>query len=182
MNRACFLDRDGVIVKDTGYNANWRSTDVLDGCEDGLRLLVSLGYELIVVTNQSGIGRGYFSLTQYHHFTARMADYFLQRNIRFSDILFCPHSPGKFNEPICSCRKPRPGMIEAAAKKHEINLAESILIGDRSSDIEAGLNANVGELFALTPDPESIIDVSSNCYIASDWRELACMLTGGAAP
>lgn len=133
-DRAVFLDRDGVLIADKGYISRPEDVEILPGVRDALLKLQAAGWRLVVVTNQSGIGRGLFSVEDYERVTARMCELI---QVEFGGIFFCPHVP----EDGCKCRKPKPGMLQAAAQALSIDLAQSVMIGDRWTDVEAGTAA-----------------------------------------
>ncbi|MDG2460407.1 MAG: HAD family hydrolase [Luminiphilus sp.] len=153
MMRAAFLDRDGVINVDHGYVSQWRDFEFLPDVPSALRRLQDAGYLLVVVSNQSGIGRGFYTEADLHHLNTEIAHY-LRKTVGVSIAAFyhCPHHPteaaGRFLK-RCDCRKPAPGMIHSAARAHNIDLAQSILVGDNPSDIEAGRAAGVPRLFRV---------------------------------
>lgn len=140
MTPALFLDRDGVINIDTGYV--YRPEDVVlrPGIVDIIRGFRALGHWIIVVTNQSGIGRGYYTHEQYVACNRAILVKLAEHGAGVHKTYHCPHRPDEG----CECRKPRPGMILQAAADFGIDLAASILIGDRETDIEAGRRAGVG--------------------------------------
>lgn len=138
--KAVFLDRDGVINVEKEYLCTPEAFEFIDGVFDTLRHAQTMGYLLIVITNQSGIGRGYYTQTQFHDLNAWMIERFAREGITIDKVYFCPHAP----DVVCDCRKPLPGMITAAEKEFVINLKSSLLIGDKESDIIAGKNAGVG--------------------------------------
>lgn len=141
MRKALFLDRDGVINIDKGYV--WQVSDfeftgwIFDLC----RKYRDEGYMIIVVTNQAGIARQLFTEDDFHRITEWMVGQFSENGIRIEKVYYCPHHPD-FNS-ACDCRKPNPGMLLTAAKEFQINMQESILIGDKESDIQAGINAGI---------------------------------------
>lgn len=130
-DRAVFLDRDGVLIADKGYVSRPADVEVLPGVPEALLKLQEAGWRLIVVTNQSGIGRGLFSLEDYDRVTARMC---AMLPVTLDGIFCCPHAP----EDDCDCRKPKPGLLLKAAQELGIDIAQSVMIGDRLSDVEAG--------------------------------------------
>lgn len=137
MNRAVFLDRDGTIIPDRGYLAT--ADGVFLPPENGTALakLSRAGYLLVVVTNQSGIGRGYFKEDMVHAQHARLRALAEEYGARIDSFVFCPHTPAEG----CACRKPSPLMIVREAKRLQIDLAISFMVGDKLSDVEAGLAA-----------------------------------------
>lgn len=149
---AAFLDRDGVINFDAGYVHDWSEFRFLPGVVDALRQLQTLGYRLIVVTNQSGIARGMYTEAAYQALTARLKDALREQGVTLAQVYHCPHHPdgrvAKYRSD-CDCRKPRTGMIEQALRDFDIDLSASVLVGDKSSDIEAGIKAGVGRRFLV---------------------------------
>jgi len=152
--RAVFLDRDGVINEDFGYVGKIEDFKFRDGIFELLKLLQDLGYTLFVITNQSGIARGYYSKEDFLKLSKWMIDELKKRKIFIKDIEYCPHHPKITGE--CECRKPKPGMILNLAKKYNIILEDSILIGDKLSDIEAGKNAGIKKLYLME---DSVFDI-----------------------
>ncbi len=139
MDKVVFIDRDGVVNIEKDYLYKIEDFEFIDGVFDALEYLQSLGYKLVIITNQSGIGRGYYSIEQYNTLTQWINEQFIDRNIFISGIYNCPHTP----DINCNCRKPRIGMINQASKILDIDYNHSWIIGDKSSDIETGLNANI---------------------------------------
>ncbi len=130
--RAVFLDRDGTIIEEVSYISRAEDVVLVPGAERAMRLLRRMGFLLIGVSNQSGIGRGYFEERAVREVNERMEE-LLGEGAGLDDFLFCPHRP----EDDCPCRKPRPGMLLEAAERYGIDLATSYLIGDHSKDIGA---------------------------------------------
>lgn len=154
MNKAAFLDRDGVINHDAGYVFRAEDFVLIDGVISGLLKLAKANYKLIIITNQSGIARGYYSEKEYKEFTKYMLAVFSENGIVIDAVYHCPHLPppgGAIKEfaYACECRKPKPGMILQAAREHQIDLKKSILFGDKQSDIDAGMNANIGRCYRI---------------------------------
>lgn len=153
--KAAFLDRDGVINRDRAYVSRWEDFEFVPGAVDAMRRLKTAGYALVVVTNQSGIARGYYSEAQYQALTAAMQQALLDAGVAVDAVYHCPHHPkGKVAELAidCDCRKPAPGMILRAAKELNLSLADSILVGDKPSDIEAARAAGVGRAYIVQSD------------------------------
>ncbi len=142
MKKALFLDRDGVINLDHGYVHTVEAFEFVPGILDCIRGMQSRGYLPIVVTNQSGIGRGYYSREDFRRVTDYMLEEMRKAGIAISreQVLFCPHTP----EEGCGCRKPQPGMLLEAIERFGIDPAASVMIGDKRSDIEAAEAARVG--------------------------------------
>lgn len=137
--KTIFLDRDGVINKEVNYLYKVDDFEFIDGIFDTCRYLQNLDYKIIIITNQSGIYRGYYSEHDYHILTEWMLSMFTKNNINILDIFHCPHGP----DSNCKCRKPKPGMFIAAKKKHKINMKESWMIGDSQRDITAAFLAGI---------------------------------------
>jgi len=151
-SRAAFLDRDGVINVDHGYVSHWRDFEFLPGVESSLRQLQDLGYRLVVITNQSGIGRGYYTEADFSDLTQALKAHLAEQGVVLDGVYHCPHHPIDALDGYriaCDCRKPKPGLIFSAADELGIDLAQSVLIGDKPSDIQAGIAAGVGRLFQI---------------------------------
>jgi D-glycero-D-manno-heptose 1,7-bisphosphate phosphatase len=148
-----FLDRDGVINVDHGYVSSWDQFEFLPGVPEALWQLQSAGYVLVVVSNQSGIGRGFYSEADLAALNRRVHRYLLdERGVEIAQFYHCPHHPTeallKWRQP-CHCRKPAPGMIEQACAELHIDPSNSLMVGDKVSDMEAGQAAGVGRLFRV---------------------------------
>lgn len=157
MDRALFLDRDGVLNVDHGYIGAIERFDPIPGVFEALTRAIALDYRLIVITNQSGIARGYFSAAEYAAVERHMIELFAAHAIHFSGIYHCPHHPGGVWSELavtCDCRKPAPGMILRACIEHDIDPARSVLVGDKMSDLAAGRAANVGHCFLVGAAPQ----------------------------
>lgn len=161
MKKAAFLDRDGVINVDRGYVGKIEDFSWCYGVFEGLLRLKELGFELVIITNQSGIARGYYSEADFDSLTKWMLTGLEKQGISVLKVYHCPHAP----ELGCECRKPKPGMILKAASELEIDLKNSILIGDKDSDIAAGLSAGVGENFKLGKEFASLKEVAFSLKI-----------------
>ncbi len=134
---AVFLDRDGTLIRETGYLSDPDRVELLPGVARALRNLVEAGYPLVVVSNQSGIGRGMFTLARAHEVMARLRERLREHGVELTSIRLCPHRP----EEGCACRKPRPGMLELAAEDLDLSLRDSVTIGDKWIDAATGRNA-----------------------------------------
>lgn len=152
---AAFLDRDGVINLDRGYVFRREDFEFVPGVLEGARRLHDLGYALAVVTNQSGIGRGLYTEDDFHRLTDWMRQAFAAAGAPLAGVYFCPHHPtaavGHYRRE-CHCRKPAPGMLVDAARALGIDLATSVLFGDRASDLEAARTAGVPHRVLLATD------------------------------
>ena len=137
LSPAVFVDRDGTIMEDCDYCSDPKDVKIFPGVPEALRRLRSKGFNLIIITNQSGIGRGLFTIEQYH---AVEEEVLRQLGDGLIDATyFCPDVPGQYS----TCRKPAPGMITVATREHHIDLSRSFLIGDKEVDVECGHNAGV---------------------------------------
>ena len=150
MNKALFIDRDGVINVDKVHVFRKEDFEFTDGIFDLCRSYSVKGYHIIVITNQAGIAKGLYSEADFLRLTSWMVDQFLGHGIKISRVYHCPHHPD-FTGP-CGCRKPEPGMINQAIKDFDLDISQCILIGDKATDLEAGRRAGIQEanLF-LTP-------------------------------
>ena len=137
MKKAIFLDRDGTINYDYGYVSSPEKFKLLKYAAPSLYELQKMGYLLIIITNQSGIGRNYYKLEDFHKVNKKMFELLSRYKVKINDIFFCPHPP----EENCICRKPSPEMVFRAAEKWKINIKESFFIGDKVTDILCGKNA-----------------------------------------
>ena len=166
MNKAIFLDRDGTLNIDYGYVHEIDNFKFIDGAIDALRELKKLGYMLVLVTNQSGIARGYFSEDQFLQLTEWMDWSLAEQDVDLDGIYYCPHHPegkGEYKED-CDCRKPKSGMLLQAIKELKIDPTQSIMVGDKVEDLKAGIGAKVktnvlvrtGKL--VTEDGEKVAD------------------------
>ena len=134
---AVFIDRDGTIMEDADYCSHPKDVRIFPGVPEALRRLKSQGFKLIIITNQSGIGRGYFTLDQYR---AVESEVLRQLGDGLVDATYyCPDVPGQHSK----CRKPAPGMVVKATQDHQIDLSRSFLIGDKEVDVECAHNAGV---------------------------------------
>ena len=134
---AVFLDRDGTLIRETGYLSDPETVELLPGVGRALRNLVEAGYPLVVVSNQSGIARGMFSEARVHAVMARLRERLRAHGVELAAVYFCPHHP----EAGCACRKPRPGLLERAADDLDLALKQSVMIGDKRIDAATGRNA-----------------------------------------
>jgi len=155
--KTIFLDRDGVINKDVNYLYKIDEFIFIDGVIKTCQLLNNLGYRIIIITNQSGIGRGYFTENDFQILTQWMLKQFQQNNIQILDLFHCPHSPKQ----ECYCRKPKPGMFNKAKAKYNIDMEKSWMIGDSERDIEAAKSAGINNTI-LVRSGQKIDESKSN--------------------
>ncbi|MBL8023928.1 MAG: D-glycero-beta-D-manno-heptose 1,7-bisphosphate 7-phosphatase [Elusimicrobia bacterium] len=143
---AVFLDRDGTLNVEKDYVYRYEDWEWVPGAVDGLRDLIGLGFRLVVVSNQSGIARGYFGVSDVQALHHRVAQELREKGIELAGFYFCPHGPGGG----CDCRKPAPGLLLRAAQDLGIDLHRSFMVGDKASDVEAGQRAGVHPLLVET--------------------------------
>ncbi|MGM9571665.1 MAG: D-glycero-alpha-D-manno-heptose-1,7-bisphosphate 7-phosphatase [bacterium] len=144
MHKAVFLDRDGTIIEDPGYLSRPEQVRFLPGAIKGLKKMQEAGYLLVIITNQSGIARGYFTEDDLKKVHDYLTEQLARQGIDLAGIYYCPHHPEKGYPPYvkkCRCRKPGSALLERAAEELKINLAASWMIGDKASDILAGKRA-----------------------------------------
>lgn len=174
MNKAIFLDRDGVIIKDKKYISKPEQVELFPETCNALHALQSHGYKLVVVSNQSGLARGYFTIDDYNKVTKRMEELLQRCSVKLDLILYSPYlKNGKVKEFAVdsNCRKPGTGMFLEAQSKLQIDLTSSWMIGDKKSDIEAGKKLNLKTVFikGLYPYNDADADfVCNNLLEASD--------------
>ncbi len=163
---AVFLDRDGTIMHDADYCSHPDQVRIFDGVSAALRRLKNAGYKIIVITNQSGIGRGFFSEKNYRAVEAEVS---LQIGDGLIDATyFCPDVPGQPSE----CRKPAPGMVLQAARERAVDLSRSFLIGDKEIDAECAHNAGLRAIRVRT-GLDKMTDGSCADWVAEDLRTAA---------
>lgn len=147
MHKAIFLDRDGTINVDYGYVYKPEDLTLLPEVVEALCLLQEQGYLLIVITNQSGVGRGYFTLKDANKFNELLKQTLQKQGVTITDFFTCPHAP----EENCDCRKPSPLMVNDAIQQYHIDPSHSYMLGDKKSDVECGRNANL-KAYLVTPE------------------------------
>jgi D-glycero-D-manno-heptose 1,7-bisphosphate phosphatase len=177
VSKALFLDRDGVINVNHGYVYQTSDFDFIDGIFDLVKRANQQGYKVIVVTNQSGIGRGIYTESDFAVLSKWMVLEFAQRGALIDDVLFCPHHPQAKLEQykkVCECRKPKSGMLTNAALKHDICLADSIMVGDKLSDVEAAVKACLQEVVWFRPE---FIEAAQVIAAESKTSSLSCEIT-----
>jgi D-glycero-D-manno-heptose 1,7-bisphosphate phosphatase len=153
MHKAVFLDKDGTINEDFGYINDPSNIKLISGSAEAIKLLNNAGYKVIVISNQSGIARGYITEGQLQAVDKALKKEVLAQGGYIDDIYYCPHHPEIGLHPykrVCQCRKPEPGMLKKAAKEHGLDLSQSYMIGDKATDIEAGKRAGTKTIFVTT--------------------------------
>lgn len=145
--KALFLDRDGVVNADTGYVHRAEDFQLMPGIVKLCRRAREKGYLVIVVTNQSGIGRGMFSEEEFGRLTEHMKGLFRAEGVEIADVFFCPSMDDGHPD-----RKPNPGLFLKAAARHGLDMASCVSVGDRERDIQAALSAGVGRNFLFSAE------------------------------
>jgi D-glycero-D-manno-heptose 1,7-bisphosphate phosphatase len=168
-NKALFLDRDGVINVERGYVHNRESFDFIPDIFELCQAAQNAGYLLIVVTNQAGIARGYYSEADFSALTDWMMDRFSEQSIKIAGVYYCPYHPvfgvGKYRRDSPD-RKPNPGMLLRAKSEWNLDMASSILIGDKDSDMQAGSAAGVGTLIFLSTELSNVEPRETPYYVS----------------
>jgi D-glycero-D-manno-heptose 1,7-bisphosphate phosphatase len=170
VRRAVFLDRDGVINENRGdYVKSWEEFVFLPGALAALRRLAQSPFVVVVISNQSAVGRGLLSVERLEDIHRRMVGDVARCGGRIDAIEYCPHRPDE----ACDCRKPRPGLLRRAAREHNLDLPQSYFIGDSRSDVEAGINAGCQPVLVLTgrggAERENLPeDMVARCHVADD--------------
>lgn len=132
--RFVLLDRDGTVIVDRDYLADPAGVELLPGAAEGLKRLRDLGLGLVIVSNQSGVGRGYFGIGDVERVNRRLAELLAARGVRLDGIYTCPHAPADG----CRCRKPKPGLVDQAARQLGFDPESAFVIGDQPADMALG--------------------------------------------
>jgi D-glycero-D-manno-heptose 1,7-bisphosphate phosphatase len=176
-NKALFLDRDGVINVDGGYVHRRERFEFRQGIFELCRAAQGLGYLIIVVTNQAGIARGYYSESEFLELTQWMIAQFKENEVQITRLYYCPYHPvfgvGKYKQDSPD-RKPNPGMLLRAQSDFNLDLASSILIGDKLSDIQAASAAGVGTQILLSSEGAEREIQKDLCYVSRSLDDIRC--------
>ena len=167
MIKAIFFDRDGVITEDIGYVHKIEDFKLIPNAIEGLKLLKN--YKLIFITNQSGIGRGYFKFEDFLNYNNRVIEELKKYSIKIEKTYVCPHKP----DDNCECRKPKTKLLKNAEKEFKIDLEKSFFIGDKKIDVEMGHNAGCKSILVLTGNGMKERENSNADYVAKDLVEAA---------
>ena len=168
---AVFMDKDGTLIENVPYNVDVSLIRWMPGAEDALRLLSRAGFEIVVVSNQSGVAEGYFPESALVAVERKLREMAEDLGVELGGFFYCPHAA---STPGCECRKPMPGLIHRAATQHDIHLPVSWFIGDILSDVEAGNRAGCRSiLVGPEPVPDPCPPLSRPFAITSDLREAA---------
>ena len=157
-NKAIFLDRDGTIIEDKNYAYKVEDLELLPGVIEGLKLLQK-DFTFFIITNQSGIGRNYYTVADFHKFNNHLIKQLKKNSIKIEKTYFCPH----LKEDNCECRKPKKKFIDTIVSEYNIDIKNSWMIGDHPSDVLCGINAGCRTVFLLTGHgQEHIHDLEKN--------------------
>jgi D-glycero-D-manno-heptose 1,7-bisphosphate phosphatase len=174
--RAIFLDRDNTLVWDPGYLHNPAQVRLLPGVVAGLQRFRQASFQLIVISNQAGIGRGYFTFADLARVEARLVELLATHDLVLDGFYYCPHAPWE----ACQCRKPAPGMLISAATDHGIDLSASWMIGDKPSDVAAGRQAGCGTVQLGTERGATALELPD--YYATDLADAAGWIEARTTP
>lgn len=183
MRRAAFLDRDGVINVDPGYVHRIEDFEFVPGTLEACRELALRGWLLVVTTNQSGIGRGLYTVEQFQALTEWMRARFEQSGAPLAGVYFCPHHPTEAREGFrmrCDCRKPQPGMLLAAARDLSLDLERSLMFGDKCEDLQAAQTAGIAHRILLGKDGRGLPDDA--CASGLIGQRFTCLYEAVASP
>jgi D-glycero-D-manno-heptose 1,7-bisphosphate phosphatase len=167
-DQVVILDRDGTLVIDRGYLSDPAGLEFLPGAAEGLRWFYNHGYRLVVITNQSGVGRGMFSVDRLNEIHEKLRDMVHALGVRLEQIYYCPHTP----EARCDCRKPQPGLLLRAAAELHFNPCDAIVIGDKSSDVEVGRRVGATTIL-IDPESHAVDGEPASDFVAADLAEAA---------
>lgn len=175
-NKTVFLDRDGTVNEEVSYLSSIEQLKIIPRAAAAIKLLNDNGFKVIIITNQSGVARNYFSEDSLKQINEHLMAELSKEGATIHGVYYCPHHPD-FG---CSCRKPNPGNIEKARQEHDLDLSHSYMVGDTMRDMETGFNANLRTVLVLTgygeeerdkykDDPRQPDFVARDLYEASDW-------------
>jgi D-glycero-D-manno-heptose 1,7-bisphosphate phosphatase len=172
--RYVILDRDGTVIVEKDYLADPDGVQIIHGAAQGIRRMLEVGLGVIIVTNQSGVGRGYFDENTVDEIHQRMQKLLLIEDIKIDGIFYCPHTP----EDNCSCRKPKTGLIKQAAKELNFKPSECFVIGDKACDVSLGKNIGAVSFLVRTgygAEEAQRKDIAPD-YIVNDLLEAAVII------
>ncbi len=168
LNRALFLDRDGVVNIEKDYVYKIEDFEFMEGIFELCKHYKNLGYLIFIITNQSGISRGFYSEDDFSRLSFWMLEEFAVHGISITKVYHCPHHPDISGE--CSCRKPHAGMLFEAQREFKVDLKNSVLVGDKERDIEAGINAGLCEMYLF--DESHTVTNSKATKIVTNLNEI----------
>jgi len=164
MKRAIFIDRDGTIIKDKGYITDVSFVELIPGSAQAINGFHSLGFIVVLVTNQSAVGRGYITENELVEIHKRTKQLLSQEGSFLDAIYVCPHHPDE----ECSCRKPKPGLVRKACKDFNIDITKSYIIGDQKADIELGEKEGISSILVLTGYGKDTVKETSPDYVVNN--------------
>lgn len=168
------LDRDGTIIYDKHYLSDPDGVELLPGAVEGLRRMVEMGFKLVVLTNQSGVGRGYYTHEDVVACNERMKDLLAAQGVEIESVYYCPHAP----EDECRCRKPAPGLMEQAVQEHGFTPKDAFMVGDKQADMGVGRNTGATTILVRTgkgaEQEERCRDLTD--HVVDDLRGVASLL------
>ena len=177
-NNAVFLDRDDTIIKDVNYCSCPEDVHLLPKAAAGIRLLNQSGLKVIIITNQSGIARGYLDISMLGRIHEKLKSDLAQYGAFINAIYYCPHHP----DDNCDCRKPKPGMLIQAAADNSIDLRNSYMVGDYRSDIEVGLAAGCKTVLINSNNSTIQMQDIPPDYVARHLYDAACWIVDNNKP
>lgn len=172
MEKVIFCDRDGVVNVEKNYLYKIEEFEFVDGVFESFKHLQDLGYKLVIITNQSGISRGYYTKKDFDILTKWMVEKFKEHSVKIDGVFLCPHGPYD----NCNCRKPKTGMIDEAKKLFKIDLKNSWLIGDKDSDIQTAINANIKNSVQVRSGHKFDEDLSKADYIIDSIKDIRSII------
>ncbi len=188
MTKAVFLDRDGTINQEVEYLDNLSDLSLIQGVHEGIRTLNQADFMVVVITNQSGVARGYFDEGFVDTVHRELGKQLERAGARVDKWYFCPHHPEAGRAPyrqICTCRKPATGMLEQAVQEFDIDLTHSYMVGDSLSDLQTAWNAGISSILVLTGHGRKTVAALSKAelqridYIAKDLLDACRWITRG---
>lgn len=165
LSKVVFLDRDGTIIEDKVFLGNPEEIEFFPGSVEAIKILKKLGYRIVVISNQSGIGRGILTEKMVKEVNVRFLQSLKEKGARVDALYFCPHHPDDY----CNCRKPKTGLIERAEAELELDLKNAVVIGDHLCDIQLGKNIGAKTILVLTGHGKKEIDELKNANVKPDF-------------
>ena len=185
--RAVFLDRDGTINREVEYLSHVRDLELIEGAAQGIKLLNSQGFRVVVITNQSGVARGFFDERRVLEINAALAAMLGKDGARIDAWYYCPHHPEAGNglyRTVCSCRKPATGMVEQSYRDFPVDISYSFVVGDTMRDMELAWNCGMGAVLVRTGHGARVLSSAAADtparmnYIADDLLDAAEWIIG----
>lgn len=166
LKRAVFLDRDGTVIRDRGYLRDPNGIELMPGAVETLKALCREGWKLIIISNQSGVGRGLITVEEMNAVQTKFIRILRGHGIEITASYLCTHAP----DDQCECRKPAIGALEKASKEHSVDISQSWIVGDRESDILCGRNAECSTIWFRTPEFDVARELPD--HVADSWAEV----------